>query len=89
MKPTPQELEAIAELQNIPVNIEIDGLMTFMLISQLQLALRHPSNRGGTSEDIRQFTVQLQNQLAKRSPAIKSILEKGWHPEFDVSENDQ
>ena len=85
MKPSEQDIKAIAEIQKLPVNISTDGLTAFMLIAQLQLALRHPSNTGETADKVREIVVNLQNQLQTRSPDIKPILEKGWHPEFDIS----
>ena len=87
MQPSQQDIKAIAEIQKLPVNISIDGLTAFMLIAQLQLALRHPSNTGETADKVREIVVNLQNQLQTRSPDLKPILDKGWHPEFDVSTN--
>ena len=84
MIPTQKEIDAIALLKDLPVNFSIDGLTTFMIISQLQLAMRHPGNRGQTSQVVRDIVIDLQNQLQTRSPDIKPILDKGWHPEFDV-----
>lgn len=86
MNPSPKDIEALALLKNLPVHFSIDGLTLFLMIAQLQLALRHPSNRGDSAEQIRQLTIDLQNQLITRSPDLKPILDKGWHPEFDINE---
>ena len=85
MNPTPQDLKAISEIQKLPVNISTDGLTAFMLIAQLQLALRHPGNTGETADRVKKIVIDLQNQLQTRSPDLKPILDQGWHPEFDVS----
>ena len=79
------DINAVAQLKNLPVHIQTDGLTTFMLIAQLQLALRHPGNSGDSADRIRELAVDLQNQLLTRSPDLKPILDKGWHPEFDMS----
>ena len=84
MNPTQKDIDAIAKLKDLPVNISTDGLTIFMMIAQLQLALRHPSNNGESADRVRSLVVDLQNQLQTRSPDLKPILDKGWHPEFDI-----
>ncbi len=79
-----QDLKAIALIKDVPVNIQTDGMTAFMLIAQLQLALRHPGNDGESAEKIRDLAIDLQNQLILRSSELKPILDKGWHPEFDL-----
>ena len=67
MNPTPQDLKAIAEIPKLPVNISTDGLTAFMLIAQLQLALRHPGNTGETADRVKKIVIDLQNQLCGRT----------------------
>lgn len=80
-------INAVAKIKNLPVNISTDGMTTFMLIAQLQLALRHPGNKGGYADSVRELAINLQNQLISRLPELKPILDQGWHPEFDLSIN--
>ena len=82
--------ELLEELKEIPIRLDIDGLFAFQIITQIQLALRHPQNRGETSDRTRKFAIDLQNGIVDRVPEIKSILDKGWHPEWDVDlKNDE
>ena len=86
----PQEyINAVGQLKELPVHLQTDGLTIFMLIAQLQLALRHPGNAGESADKIRELAVDLQNQLTTRVPDIKPILDRGWHPEFDMSANER
>ena len=89
MKPSPEDINAIVKLKDLPVNLSIDGITAFMIIAHLQLALRHPGNRGDSSEEVRSIVIYIQNQLQTRVPEIKSLLDKGWHPEFDISTNER
>ncbi|MEM8829501.1 MAG: hypothetical protein AAGE96_09105 [Cyanobacteria bacterium P01_G01_bin.19] len=89
MKPTQDEINTIHQIKDLPVNLSINGLTLFMMIGQLQLALRHPSNKGQSADIIRDIVIDMQNQLQSRSPGIKQILDKGWHPEFDISTDEQ
>ena len=93
----PQEyINAVGQLKDLPVNIETSGLTVFMLIAQLQLALRHApkadrgrGNAGESADKIRELAIDLQNQLTSRVHELKPILDKGWHPEFDMSTNER
>ena len=84
----PQEyINAVTQLKDLPVNIETDGLTVFMLIAQLQLALRHapdpPWGRGNAGESankIRELAIDLQNQLTSRVHGLKPMLERGLTP---------
>ena len=67
-----------------PIPIIIDASAAFLLICQLQLALRHPGNNGDGSAIIRQIATVLEGALGERVPEAVTQLEKGWHPEFDV-----
>ena len=86
----PQEyIKAVGQLKELPVHLQTDGLTIFMLIAQLQLALRHPGNAGESADKTRELAIDLQNQLRSRVPDIKPILDRGWHPEFDMSANER
>ena len=86
----PQEyINAVGQLRELPVHLQTDGLTIFMLIAQLQLALRHPGNSGESADKIRELAIDLQNQLTSRVHGLKPILERGWHPEFDMNINER
>lgn len=67
-----------------PIPLSIDASAAFLLICQLQLALRHPGNNGDGSVIIRQIATVLEQAIGERVPEAVTQLEKGWHPEFDV-----
>lgn len=68
-----------------PLEMAILPFRAFVLVGQIQLALRHPENRGPSAEIARDMAVRLQALLGQIDPAIAEALEHGWHPEFDVS----
>lgn len=71
------------KLSNEPeIGLSISPLMAWQIISQLQLALRHPENIGIISEEIRHFV----NTLADKIPMtdlLRELFEMGWRPEHD------
>ena len=66
-----------------PILLQITPDGAFMLLAQLQLALRHPANRGEAAEVIKHFAVELQQRIVERVPETQSVLDAGWHPECD------
>ncbi len=76
-----QAFERLADAPDIPLVIGADA--AFLLLAQLQLALRHPANRGESAEVVRGFAVELQRYIAQYIPDLIDLIEKGWHPEFD------
>lgn len=55
------------------------------LITHIQLATRHPGNRGPASEDATLIARAIQGAIALRSPELGRLLEQGWHPAYDVA----
>jgi hypothetical protein len=53
------------------------------LLGTLQLALRHPANRGATSTQMRLLAHTLEQWLSEFGPAIKELCQLGWNPEAD------
>jgi hypothetical protein len=61
------------------VRIDLDAAQTLMLISQLQLALKHPDNSGPAAKYGRELTQKLcRNFPATRWPATAKVLAAGW-----------
>lgn len=60
----------------------------FALIGQLQLALRHPENRGPSTEIVRQMIANMAQAIATvtDTPEVIEIVAMGSHPEFDMSD---
>jgi hypothetical protein len=78
--------EQLEDAEPILLQITADG--AFMLLAQLQLALRHPANRGETAEVIKHLAVELQQRIVERVPEVQSVLDAGWHPECDQKVED-
>lgn len=54
------------------------------LISQIQLAARHPDNNGPVRRVTEGFCRELQGIVCQLAPDLEDIVEKGWNPEYDV-----
>lgn len=86
-QPNPLDFEAFkqefAKLPEKPkVTIRLFQIHAWVLLSQLQLALRHPKNTGKSSKIARDIAHQLQSLIAT-TPALAAIAEAGYHPELD------
>ncbi|MGF1934521.1 MAG: hypothetical protein RM347_008975 [Nostoc sp. ChiQUE02] len=58
----------------------------FMLIAQLQLAFRHPNNIGASRDVVRK---SIQPIVDYFTGDVREILERGFHPEFDIDTTPQ
>jgi len=67
-----------------PINLTLEPGSVITIIAQLQLALRHPGNRGRSADNARRIARTLQDILAQQDPEIGRYLEKGWHECWDV-----
>jgi hypothetical protein len=77
-----KEIQAIKSLEGT-ITTTLDCATAFTLVGMLQLAFRHPAVKEFNPNGARFFTQGLIDQLAEKSPAVKTYLEKGWHPEYD------
>lgn len=66
-----------------PVQLAIDPTYLFALIGELQLALRHPGNQGGSAEIARQF-IENVRQEHFNTPALYETIRRGFMAEHDV-----
>lgn len=76
-----EKLKALAG-QHIPVYL--DPFFCFVLIAQLQLALRHPANTGPAADLTSRFAHHLIDRLAEVLPETREIALKGFDPAFDL-----
>ena len=65
------------------INLSVNLINGFVLVGQLQLALRHPANEGESSKRMKQFAQDLIDAIASEVPDARQYLEMGWHSEFD------
>jgi len=70
------------------LQLELTALEAMTLLSQMQLALRHPANRGPSADLVRKIAQVLEQFLAKLGPATAEICRRGWEPEHDVVKDD-
>jgi len=76
-----QELKQLENAE--PITVEIPPLVAIALISQVQLASRHPQNSGWSLEQAKFAAKQLQSYFNPDS-AVAKVLEMGWNSTFDV-----
>ncbi len=79
------EQRALAGLRRCrPIQLELSPDQAFCLVATIQLALRHPGNRGPTSKVAEAIGRALQDGLAAQDAELGRLCERGWHPVFDV-----
>lgn len=69
-----------------PLEMYILPFRAYVLVGQLQLALRHPQNTGPGSNIAREIAHNLQERLSEINPAIAQSLEHGWNPQLDFTD---
>lgn len=74
------ELEA---LKDRPFRLETDAITAWSLMSQLQLALRHPKNTGPTADMARKTAQKIIDILAPPGTALRQVAEMGWDKKYD------
>ncbi|MEH1781732.1 MAG: hypothetical protein V7L26_22000 [Nostoc sp.] len=74
----------LSDTNTIP--LLISELAAFMLIAQLQLAFRHPNNIGASRDVVRK---SIQPIVDYFTGDVREILERGFHPEFDIDTTPQ
>lgn len=78
---------AFKQLSNInTIPLLISEQAAFMLIAQLQLAFRHPNNIGASRDVVRK---SIQPIVDYFTGDVGEILERGFHPEFDIDTTPQ
>jgi hypothetical protein len=65
-----------------PIELLLSKLQAWALFSQLQLALRHPKNKGATADIAKHFAEVIQKQVAV-TPALAEVAKRGWDPKYD------
>jgi len=74
------ELAELEKGMSFPVFLR--PLDCWIILSQLQLALRHPKNTGLTAVRAKELALQFQEIVANKG-ALKRMAELGWISEFD------
>ena len=66
-----------------PVEMVVNPLACWCVMSAIQLACRHPEFDGPTREVAEGFARKLQERVAV-TPALQRVAAMGWDPEFDI-----
>jgi len=69
---------AIVEVATTPAR-------AFMLIAQLQLALRHPRNTGSSAAMTREIADNLTDLVCHYVPEAAELIAQGWDEAYDVT----
>ncbi len=56
----------------------------YILIAQVQLALRHPDNNGASAEIAREIVLNMTEAVCHHVPEARETIEQGWNPAYDV-----
>ena len=75
------EMKALCERKQT-ITLKLTALDAWAILSQIQLASRHPENTGPTRNIAERIARQLQEQIAT-TPALAQTAEAGWDPEYD------
>lgn len=70
--------------RNMPVVLELDAAMTLSIISQLQLAFRHPQNTGPSREMVEKFIRYVIDKLDPEKGEIYQFFVMGFDKNYDV-----
>lgn len=73
------------ELRRGHARLELSFTDLTVVISQVQLALRHPANVGVSSFRVRAFLEQVIGTLELDEPDLGPLLRMGFDPQHDVS----
>lgn len=80
--PTETDLQLLGEMP--PCHMMLLGLDMLGLLGQLQLALRHPGNRGASSQHARKLAEAIETRIVEASPGLRDLCAAGWDERFDV-----
>lgn len=70
-----------------PLQVDIDIMSAWLLISGLQLAVKHPGISVHMKKHLTRIGRAFQARIVEHHPEAEELLEMGWNSEFDVDEN--
>jgi hypothetical protein len=76
-----EEFKALREDPQ-PVILEMSKIEAWMLMAEVQLALRHPNNKGSSSKYSKAVVERLASQIVT-TPALIEVYRRGWEPKYD------
>lgn len=57
----------------------------YILIANIQLALRHPDNTGASAAIAREIALNMTEAVCHYVPEARETIEQGWNPAYDIS----
>lgn len=79
------DLEAVLLDKSEILELKLNRLDAWMLMSGIQLALRHPKNTGPTSVVLRSIAERLIAMVAT-TPTLRELATAGFDPDFDITQ---
>jgi hypothetical protein len=85
-EPDPEIMEALRRSGGFPVILQLDITTVVLLVSLLQVAMRHPmlQEKEGAVRRAREFIADAREQLASREPVLAKLIDMGFDPKHDV-----
>lgn len=81
----PDVARGLAELRAAPdVSLRLSAMDAWLVLANLQLALRHPGNQGAAREMCATLALRIQNLIAPPGSALARMAQAGWDPAEDV-----
>lgn len=74
---------AFGALDGQRVVLQMSAMDAWIVMSQIQLAVRHPMNFGPSAVIAERIARQIQAEVAT-SPTLAAVAERGWHRVHDV-----
>lgn len=59
----------------------------YILIANIQLALRHPDNTGASAAIAKSIAVNMTDAICHHFPEARETIEQGWHAAYDVTKD--
>jgi hypothetical protein len=75
--------EEFKALKGKPFILETTALHAWLIMAQLQLALRHPQNKGPSSNMVREICNKIIEVVAPPGTALREVADRGWDTKYD------
>jgi hypothetical protein len=69
--------------EKVVLPIMLSPIKAMTIVSQIQLALRHPDNQGPGAALARHIALEITNDLTEVHPDFEKLLAMGWDPRYD------
>jgi len=70
-----------------PLTVSLSIMEAWVLVSNLQLAHRHPGTSDAMKEYVQTIAKRFEAAIVEIHPEAEPLIEMGWNPQFDVDEN--